>query len=154
MKSQNPLIKQIIKKDQNPKAIDPNGKMVTELQLELVGFGTIKALDRRIMVRRVSRSFSCVRYASDKFNSKLRWSKRLIGLLDRRGWSTLQCKVKMRERERCDEMRKRDLRWELEVRERKKIHNFTHWCGCSKASFSYEMKKWGIKNKEEMKKLG
>ena len=64
------------------------------------------------MVRRVSRSkFSCARYASDESNSELSESTRLTQNEDSSDcWIGEAQRVEMRERESCDEMRKRELR--------------------------------------------
>ena len=100
---------------QNPKAIDPNGKKVTKLRLELAG-SWVKALDRQIMVRREPR-FPMKRESQKSTKtpslSKISDFKALsINLYESHQivGSERLSKVEVRERESCDKMRKRELR--------------------------------------------
>ena len=122
MKSQNPLIKQRIKNgskskshrfDQNPKAIDLNGKKVTKLQLELTGSRTyITFLELLITKSRpwindptigeVERAKALVPWINEDSSDQ-----RSERLKESRPWNNEDSRVEMRERESCDEMRER-----------------------------------------------
>ena len=125
MKSQNPLIKQRIKNgskskshrfDQNPKAIDLNGKKVTKLQLELTGSRTyITFLELLITKSRPWINDPTIREAErvkalDPWINEDSSDQRSKRLKESRPWINEDSRVEMREKESCDEMRKRELR--------------------------------------------